>query len=139
MTIRVGHLGQAVGDSQPERKGQATTVLVVRAGLVDGDEVVLGRHDPAQPDKTADLIFGGRGRSGVVLSVLGPGMQDLLALMDARARWAGRGGPVEHSRNVGLVAGPGANAATCRGMYGVEVLERYSTEGADGLADRARR
>jgi hypothetical protein len=39
-------------------------------------------------------------------------------------------GSAEHSRNVGLVAGPGANAATCRGMYGVEVLEVRSVKGA---------
>jgi hypothetical protein len=74
---------------------------------------------------------------GVVLSVFGPGMQDLLALMDAGLvgrRW---GGPVEHSRNVGLVAGTGANPATCRGMYDVEVVELYSTEGAmDSLTKR---
>ena len=31
---------------------------------------------------------------------------------------------------MGLVAGTGANPATCRGMYDVEVVELYSTEGA---------
>ena len=37
---------------------------------------------------------------------------------------------------MGLVAGPGANAATCRGMYGVEVLELRSFEGAmDSLTE----
>jgi hypothetical protein len=37
---------------------------------------------------------------------------------------------------VGLVAGPGANAATCRGMNGVEVLELRSFEGAmDSLTE----
>jgi len=74
---------------------------------------------------------------GVVLSVLGPGMQDLLALVEAGLVGRRRGGPVEHSRNVGLVAGTGANPATCRGMYDVEVVELYSTEGAmDSLTER---
>src|SRR5712692_308702 len=50
---------------------------------------------------------------GVVLSVLGPGIPDLLALMDAGLVGRSRGGPVEHSRNMGLVAGTGANPATC--------------------------
>jgi len=37
---------------------------------------------------------------------------------------------------VGLVAGPGANAATCRGMDGVEVLELRSVKGAmDSLTE----
>jgi len=64
-------------------------------------------------------------------------MQDLLALMDARLVGRSRGGPAEHSRNVGLVAGTGANPATCRGMYDVEVVELYSTEGAmDSLTER---
>src|SRR5258708_3970449 len=39
-----------------------------------------------------------------------------------------RTGSAEHSLNVGMVAGPGANAATRRGMYGVEVLEVRSFE-----------
>jgi hypothetical protein len=74
---------------------------------------------------------------GVVLSVFGPGMQDLLALMDSGLVWRSRDGPVEHSRNMGLVAGTGANAAACRGMYEVEVVELYSTEGAmDSLTER---
>jgi len=64
-------------------------------------------------------------------------MQDLLALMDAGLVGRSRGGLVEHSRNVGLVAGTGANPATCRGMYDVEVVELYSTEGAmDSLTER---
>ena len=38
---------------------------------------------------------------------------------------------------MGLVAGTGANPAACRGMYDVEVVELYSTEGAmDSLAER---
>jgi hypothetical protein len=38
---------------------------------------------------------------------------------------------------MGLVAGTGANPATCRGMYDVEVVELYSTEGAmDSLTER---
>jgi hypothetical protein len=38
---------------------------------------------------------------------------------------------------MGLVAGTGANAAACRGMYEVEVVELYSTEGAmDSLTER---
>jgi hypothetical protein len=64
-------------------------------------------------------------------------MEDLLALMDAGLVGPSRGGPVEHSRNMGLVAGTGANPATCRGMYDVEVVELYSTEGAmDSLTER---
>ena len=56
--------------------------------------------------------------------------------MDAGLVGRSRGGPVEHSRNVGLVAGTGANPATCRGMYDVEVVELYSTEGAmDSLTE----
>jgi hypothetical protein len=101
--------------------------------------VALGRDGSAQPDKTADLMFGeARQRAfGVVLSVLGPGMQDLLALMDAGLVGRSRGGPVEHSRNMGLVAGTGANPATCRGMNDVEVVELYSTEGPmDSLTER---
>src|SRR4051812_20228532 len=74
---------------------------------------------------------------GAVLSVFGPGMQDLLALMDAGLVGRSRRGPVEHSRNMGLVAGTGATAATRRGMYDVEVVELYSTEGAmDSLTKR---
>src|ERR1700730_8455974 len=67
---------------------------------------------------------------GVLLSVLGPGMQDLLAFMDSVPVRRSRGGSVEHSRNMGLVAGAGANAAACRRMYEVQVVELYSTEGA---------
>ena len=38
---------------------------------------------------------------------------------------------------MGLVAGTGANPATCRGMYDVKVVELYSTEGAmDSLIER---
>jgi len=64
-------------------------------------------------------------------------MQDLLALIDAGLVSRSRGGPVEHSRNMGLVAGTGANPAARRGMYDVEVVELYSTEGAmDSLTER---
>ena len=58
-------------------------------------------------------------------------------MVDSGLVWRSRDGPVEHSRNMGLVAGTGANPATCRGMYDVEVVELYSTEGAmDSLAER---
>ena len=57
--------------------------------------------------------------------------------MDAGLIGRRRGGPVEHTRNVGLVAGTDANPATCRGMYDVEMAELYSTEGAmDSLTER---
>jgi hypothetical protein len=73
---------------------------------------------------------------GVEVSGLGPGIGDLLRLVDAGFAQRCRRGSVEHSRNVGLIAGPGANAATCRGMYGVEVLELRSVESAmDSLTE----
>jgi hypothetical protein len=57
--------------------------------------------------------------------------------MDARLIGRSRGGPVEHSRNMSLVAGTGADPATRRGMYDVEVVELHSTEGAmDSLTER---
>ena len=97
---------------------------MVRAGLVYGDQVALGRDGSAQPDKTRISCSVRHARAfGVVLSVLGPGIQDLLALMDSGLVWRSRDGPVEHSGNMGLVAGTGANAAACRGMYEVEVVE----------------
>jgi hypothetical protein len=64
-------------------------------------------------------------------------MQDLLALVDAGLVGRSRDRSVEHSGNMGLVAGTGANAASCRGMYEVEVVELNSTEGAiDSLTER---
>jgi hypothetical protein len=64
-------------------------------------------------------------------------MQDLLALVDAGLVGRSRDGPVEHGGNVGLVAGTRANAASCRGVNEVEVVELYSTEGAmDSLTER---
>jgi len=74
---------------------------------------------------------------GVVESGLGTGMEDLLRLVGTGLAERRRRGSVEHSRNVGLVAGPGANAAACRGMYGVKVLELHSVEGVmDSLTER---
>ncbi len=48
-----------------------------------------------------------------------------------------RRGSVEHSRNVGLVAGASSNAAACRGVDDVEMVELDSAEGAmDSLTER---
>jgi len=136
--LRLAQFRKAAGDPQPQREGEAATVIVVRAGLVDWDEVTLGRHDSAQPDKTAYLTLGeARQQIRLRSEWVGSRHAGPPRIRADRPRWAKPAWICRAQPQRGPGSGPELECGRVPRVNDVEVVKLHSAEGAmDSLTER---